>query len=78
MTHQQTEDGILQPVLPVSQLEEIFDRIVRDEIIVSGESTNKDFAVSRGAGELEIEKQCVGNTHNCQRVKGALARLPLV
>ncbi len=44
MNHQQTEDGGMTPVLPVTQLEEIFDRVVRDEILVYGEN-NKDFAV---------------------------------
>jgi hypothetical protein len=45
MNQQQGEEGGISPVLPVGQLEEIFDRVVRDEILVRGEAANKDFAV---------------------------------
>jgi hypothetical protein len=46
MNQQQGEEGGVSPVLPVGQLEEIFDRVVRDEILVRGEAAKKDFAVS--------------------------------
>lgn len=32
--------------ISAGQLEEIFDRVVRDKILVRGEVANKDFAVS--------------------------------
>ncbi|KAF8064597.1 BIG3 [Scenedesmus sp. PABB004] len=35
------------PALPAGQLEEIFDRIVRDEILVRGETPNRDLASAR-------------------------------
>ncbi|WIA39187.1 hypothetical protein OEZ86_005312 [Tetradesmus obliquus] len=47
MNQQQGEEGGMSPVLPAGQLEEIFDRVVRDEILVRGEAANKDFASSR-------------------------------
>lgn len=46
MNQQQGEEGGMSPVLPAGQLEEIFDRVVRDEILVRGEAANRDFAVS--------------------------------
>lgn len=33
-------------MLPVGQLEEIYDRVVREEIIVAGEAPNSSFTVS--------------------------------
>ncbi|KAF6256772.1 hypothetical protein COO60DRAFT_1627056 [Scenedesmus sp. NREL 46B-D3] len=47
MNQQQGEEGGMGPVLPMGQLEEIFDRVVRDEILVRGEASNNDFASSR-------------------------------
>ncbi|WIA18888.1 hypothetical protein OEZ85_003561 [Tetradesmus obliquus] len=47
MNQQQGEEGGMSPVLPAGQLEEIFDRVVRDEILVRGEAANRDFASSR-------------------------------
>eukprot|EP00879_Flechtneria_rotunda_P005150 GHRR01005432.1.p1 GENE.GHRR01005432.1~~GHRR01005432.1.p1 ORF type:complete len:1373 (+),score=543.66 GHRR01005432.1:373-4491(+) len=48
MNHLQTEEGGMQPVLPVQQLEEIYERVVKDEIIVHGEpSGSKDNALLR-------------------------------
>lgn len=45
MNHQPTEDSLMVSVLPVSQLEDIYDRVVHDEIMVRGETSSKDFAV---------------------------------
>lgn len=49
MNHQQTEEGLMVPVLPIAQLEEIYDRVVRDEILVKGESSSRELSVG-GAG----------------------------
>lgn len=64
MNHQQTEDGLMVPVLPVQQLEDIYDRVVKDEILVRGESSSKDFAV----GSLDWMFNIVG----CRGLHGQL------
>lgn len=44
MNHQQHDEGGMHPVLPVHKLEEIYERVVREEIVVRGE------VLSNGSG----------------------------